>query len=129
MRTPNFKELREEREHCLQRGIQCDRHSYAQGVHPNPRFFKYYWWVFWTGSHVDGNAFLSNTFRISTAAAMALIAELQSKNEPYWLYNTKLPRRDPENPFDLQSSHWREWALPYDKDRDPVSLGDLEGHK
>jgi hypothetical protein len=129
MRAPNFNELRREREHSLQLGNQCDRHSYAQGVHPNPRFFKYYWWVFWTGSPVDGNEFLRETYRMSTAAAMALIAELQSKNEPYWLYNKKLPRRDPANPFDLQSPYWREWALPYDKDCDPIAVGDLAGHK
>jgi hypothetical protein len=129
MRTPNFNELRQERERCLQLGSQCDRHSYAQGVHPNPKFFKYYWWVFWAGSPVDGDEFLRNTYRMNTAAAVALIAKLQSKNEPYWLYNVKLPRRDPANPFDLQSPCWSEWALPYDKDSDPIAVEDLAGHK
>ena len=44
MRFPNFAALQQQR-------LEGDRgcHSYAQGMHPNPLFYKYYWWVFHTG--------------------------------------------------------------------------------
>jgi hypothetical protein len=129
MKTPNFQQLRANRDKCRSRGVQCDRASYAQGVHPNPKFFKYYWWVFWTESPIDADELLTKKYRLSTAAAMTLIAELRANNEPYWVYNTKLPRRDPANPFDLLSPRWGEWAAPFDDDADPPSTGELEGHK
>jgi hypothetical protein len=131
MRIPNFADLRAERTECQQLGRRCGREGYAQGVHPNPRFFKYYWWVFWNESPVDGQEFLGDAFRLSSAAALRLIDELKAKNEPYWLYNEKVPRMDPTNPFDPQSPYWTgtEWAPQYDEDPDPIADGELRNHK
>ena len=53
-------------------------------MHPNPRFYKHYWWVFHTDSPCDGPAFLSDVYRLSTAAAFQLIERLQLAREPYW---------------------------------------------
>src|SRR5262245_44490089 len=95
VRTPDFEEIRRERS-----AGRSGCSSFAAGVHPNPRFYKYYWWVFWSESPVDGLEFLSDKYRLSTAAALALSAELKARGEPSWLYNCRLPRRDPANPFD-----------------------------
>jgi len=100
-------------------------------VHPNQRFYKYVWWVFWNGSRADGSEFLGDEYRLSTAAALSLVADLKAKGEPYWLYNSRLPRRDPANPFDVNHPHWQgaEWAPAYDEDSDPVAPEPLAGHK
>lgn len=126
MRIPNFDDLRSERAAGRATGS-----SFAEGVHPNPRFYKYYWWVFWNESPIDGQEFLTDKYRLNTATALALTADLKARGEPYWLYNRKLPRRDATNPFDPQSSKWRsaEWAVPYDNDPDPVATEPLNGHK
>ena len=118
MREPSFKELEE------QLG-QGDRRSwsYATNMHPNPKFYKYYWWIFWRGSPIDGWAFLGKEYRLSTAVADQLMKKLRDEEEPYWRYNSRLPRRDPENtPFDPQSPRWEgvEWALAFDQDSDPI---------
>lgn len=126
MREPNFDAIRRERATGRRNGS-----SYAQGVHPNPRFYKYVWWVFWSESPAEGWGFLSNRYRLSTAAAVELLAELKARGEPYWLYNQRLPRRDPANPFDVNHPRWQdvEWAPAYDDDSDPVAPEPLAGHK
>jgi len=131
MQVPNFALLRKERDNCRNSGQRCHRSSYASGVHSNPRFFKYFWWVFWNESPVDGDEFLTAKYRLSTAAATELVEKLGEQNEPYWLYNTKVPRLGSTIPFDPQSPQWQdiEWASAYDDDPDPVAEGDLAGHK
>jgi len=105
--------------------------SYASGVHPNRTFYKYYWWIFWNESPVDGREFLTKEYRLSTAAAIELIERLREQKEPYWLYNTRLPRLGSDIPFDPQSARWQgcEWAPAYDDDSDPAAEGKLAGHK
>lgn len=105
--------------------------SQATGVHPNPRFFKYYFWVFWSGSPVDGPAFLETRYRLPFSATLELRAALESKGERYILYNRQLPRCDAANPFDLGAKTWggREVALPYDEDPDPIARGQWAGHR
>lgn len=126
MREPGFDAIRRERA----TGRGCGS-SYAQGVHPNPRFYKYVWWVFWSGSRADGWAFLGDEHRLGTAAALALLADLKERGEPYWLYNRRLPRSDPANPFDVNHPRWRdaEWAPAIDDDLDPAAPEPLAGHK
>ena len=126
MRTPNFEAIRRERAEGRS-GFMF----YTARVHPNPRFYKYYWWVFWSGSPVDGEEFLEDEYRLSTAAAIALSAELRALGEPSWWYNHRLPRRDPANPFDADKTRWAdaEWAPAYDDDPDPTAPKPLAGHK
>ena len=93
----------------------------ATFMHPNPWFYKYYWWVFWKESPVDGLAFLSKEYRLSTAAAMQLLASLRERKEPCLIYNSRHPRMDKANvPFPLnpESERWKdtEWAPAYDDD-------------
>ena len=118
--TPSFGKLRAERQ-----GGEHYCSSFAQGMHDNKYFFKYYWWVFWNDSPADGEEFLTDQYRLSTAAAIELMDRLKREKEPYWVYNVKLPRHDPVNtPFDIQSPHWhgQEWAPAYDQDHDPIAL-------
>ena len=125
MREPDFIAIRAERES----GRSCS--SYAQGVHPNPRFYKYFWWVFWAQSPVDGWKFLGEEYRLSTASALTLLADLKRRGEPHWVYNCRVPRRDQANPFDVNHPRWQgvEWALAYDDDPDPAATESLTGHK
>ncbi len=131
MRIPSFDELRRERTDCQLAGERSCCSSYASGIHPNPRFYKYYWWVFWNESPVDGKEFLSSQYRLSTAAAFELLDNLKERNEPCWLYNTSSPRLGSTIPFDPQSKHWQglRWAPAYDDDPDPVVEIEGIGHK
>ena len=100
--------------------------SYATKIHPEPRFYKYYWWVFWEGSPCEGREFLSDAHRLSTAAAAALMDRLHAEDKPYLLYNTRQPRRDPDNtPFDPASDRWAgvTWAPAFDDDKDELWQG------
>jgi hypothetical protein len=126
VREPDLDAIRRERAAGEAGGT-----SYARGVHANPRFYKYVWWVFWSESPADGWVFLGDGYRLSTAAAVELLAVLTARCEPYWLYNCRLPRRDPANPFDVNHPRWRhvEWAPGYDDDPDPVAPEPFAGHK
>jgi hypothetical protein len=121
MLCPNFAVLEMQR-----RTGDGGCHSYTRGMHPNPRFYKYYWWVSHKDSPCDGEAFLSTAYRLSTAAAFQLMQRLQQAGEPYWLYNIQVPRRDPDNtPWDPASPLWQsvEGAPAYDQDPDPEHQG------
>jgi hypothetical protein len=123
MKVPNFAELEA---HSRAGDHRC--HSYAQRVHPNPRFYKYYWWVFHKDSPCDGQKLLSKRNRLNFAAAFQLMDSLEEAGEPYWVYNMQLPRRDPVNtPWDFESPRWKsvEWARAYAEDPD----AEYEGHK
>ena len=112
--TPNFMELEAIKRGCI---------SYATYMHPNPRFYKYYWWIFWRGSTCEGLQFRSNEHRLSTKAAFDLMDLLSKKKEPHIIYNIRLPRLGPDSPFDPNSKRWvagTEWAPGYDEDTDPV---------
>jgi len=90
MRVPDFSALKAEWDESL--GLQ---HSFATDMHPDPRLFKYLWWVFWEGSTRDGSEFLTRPHALCTAEAMALIDRLVAEQKPHWVYNRRLPRREP----------------------------------
>lgn len=103
-------------------------------LHPNPKFYKYYWYVFWAGSQAECSDFFVDAPRFAIAAAHDFMSQLAAKGEPYIVYNIQLPRLDPANPFDFNAPKWRkikaEWALPYDSDPDPIiEAGALAGHR
>ncbi len=116
MRTPNFKTLIAETDQKGFYSLICE----ASFMHPNPRYYKYYWWIFWQGSTCDGLKFLSKKNRLSTKTAFDLIEKLKRDRQSYWVYNRKLPRLDPNNPFDPNAKVWRktEWAKSFDEDPD-----------
>jgi hypothetical protein len=119
MRLPTFSMLDEARkEGCL-----CQ--SYALTLHPNPRFYKYVWWVFSKYSTAEGQEFFSEANRLTTAAAMRLLERLKAENEPCVLYNARLPRAG--SIFDPTAEKWQsvEWAPAYEEDKDES----WNGHK
>ena len=120
MRVPNFDALRRE---WVDAGL-C--FSYASNMHPNPRFYKYRWWVFWRESACDGHEFLEDKHAICTANAMALIKKLESEGECYWIYNRRIARHElGVTPFDRNSVKWRDhpFAAAFDDDIDPIEGG------
>src|ERR1051325_11907453 len=87
MKYPEFADLAEIKESgSLWR-------SYAMNPSSNPRSYKYYWWVFWKGSQMEGKEFLSDENRLSFAKAMRVIRRLEEENECYILYNRSEERR------------------------------------
>jgi hypothetical protein len=115
MRVPSFKRL-------LAETKRNGYHSAFSGVflHPNPKYYKYYWWVFWKDSPCDGEQFLSQSNRLSSKQAFDLIDKLKTIGHSHWVYNRRLPRLDSDNPFDVNAEKWRdiEWALAFDQDTD-----------
>ena len=92
--------------------------SYAQGMHPNPRFYKYYWRVFHNESP-EGKAFF-NTPALTTNEMHLLCKKLEKENKGYILYNWSRPRAGDDVPFDFNSNRWKGCitAPAYDEDTD-----------
>lgn len=100
--------------------------------HRNPKLYKYHWWVFWRGSPIEGEEFLTAQHSMRTAAAMNLVSKLQERGEMVWLYLEEFPRDDPVNaPWDPTVRRWkgRVFAPAYDDDTDPLALVGCVGHK
>ena len=122
MKIPRFEALRK------QTDADGVSQSFAVHMHPNPRFYKYIWWVFWRGSACDGREFLSDTHALCTADAMALIEKLRADNERHWIYNSRIPRDQPGvTPFHRDAAKWRghSFASAFDDDADP----EWHGHR
>lgn len=97
---------------------------FSQNMHPNPRFYKYYWHVFSGDCKVEGQEFFRN-YRMSTCEAHLEIIRLRAKGEPFMVYNFSRPRRGPDSPFN--ESKAKNWAPAYDDDTDMPWRKD--GHK
>jgi hypothetical protein len=113
MKVPTFKDL----------AADGKGGSFARGMHPNPYFYKYYWWIFHEGSPCEGMEFLEDEFRIPFREAFELTEHLRALGKPFWMYNRKLPRADWANtPWDPDAHAWKdqEWAPPFDADPDPI---------
>ena len=129
MRAPSYKLLDENR------STGWMGSSYALGVHPNPRFYKYRWLVFWAGSPVEGQEFFKWEYALCTFAFHDFMKELKHLNEPYILYNDQIPRHEPGvTPFDLKSTRWSgvSFAPAWNNDCDPVVVDQnsiLLGHR
>jgi hypothetical protein len=93
--------------------------SRAMSLHPNPRFYKYTWHVFWRGSPVEGHAFLE-TEPLSTKAAFDLLASLRKQGEPFIVFSHRHPRCG-VSIWDLDNPRWNgaRLAPSYDDDNDP----------
>ena len=113
----NFNSLREMEEKNMN-GL-----SFAQNMHPNPIFYKYYWWIFSKYSQQEGENFLTKQNMLSTCEAMKLMQKLNDEGTPYIVYNKKCPRWGEKTPFDKNKN--LDWAPDYDNDIDYS----WEGHK
>ena len=99
--------------------------SYATGLHPNPRLYKYYWQVFTLDSDWEGPEFREKASPLCTSACMLKLDELTLSNSLYVLYGWKRPRRFPGMPFDPNSERWKDaqWAPALEDDSDPEWSG------
>lgn len=97
---------------------KANRWSFAMNMHPNPRYYKYLWRVFYRDMP-EGEAFF-RTPELSTYEAMMLCEQLEKRGEGYLIYNSQQPREGKDTPFNRNSSRWKDsvFALSYDDDED-----------
>jgi hypothetical protein len=96
------------------------------GVHSNPRFYKYFWRVFWEESPCEGEKFLS-TNPLRTFEAIELIDRLRQAGKVHLIFVDRLPREGVSIwNYQSQRLKGKELALAYDDDPDPAIPS---GHK
>jgi len=120
MRLPSFNELALD---TKANGNKPIRSRYATNMHSNPYFYKYYWWVFWQGSPMDGREFLDKKYQLCTHDTFTLLDQLRANGESWILYNKHSPRYDLINtPFDFDHPQWKNriFAPPFEQDTDPI---------
>ena len=98
--------------------------SFSQNMHPNPKFYKYYWHVFSRRSKFERKEFFDKC-QLSTYEANNEFKLLRKTGEPYIIFNHSLPRKGPDAPFNENKSKY--WAPSYDDDTDTPNGKD--GHK
>jgi hypothetical protein len=120
MTEPTFERLREEKEAGLT-GI----HFQGRFLHPNPAFYKYYFYFFTEDIGAEGDAFFSVENRLCIHAYRQRCEAFPSETDLAFAYNERLPRRGPETPFDDDHARWdgQEWAPPLADDPDPAVKG------
>jgi hypothetical protein len=118
------------KERFEQESSRCCLFINGTTVHPNPKFYKYYWWVYPANSPYEcaKDVFYKPEYRLTTKEMMDLCAELDAKGISYAYVNSQRYR--------LGNQHWDyeaikkrqpeiEFALSYDEDTDI----EYEGHK
>jgi hypothetical protein len=100
-------------------------HFYGRLLHPNPAFWKYYFYLFTEGADVDGQAFFRDEARLCIHAYKKQVDRIEDAGALAWAYNERIPRSGPNTPFDESHPRWEssEWALPLDEDPDPEVEG------
>ncbi|WP_151671957.1 hypothetical protein [Nitrincola schmidtii] len=118
MRTPSFER------------INKTKHSgkiYFAGsrpVHPNPTWFKYYWWIFTAESPIDGHSFLSDENKLTFFEYERELERFKGIGLEAWVYNIKLHRLVEGSPFDetkLRARGINDFAPAFYEDKDPVT--------
>lgn len=101
--------------------------SFAQRLHPQPRFYKYLWQVWTPTSESEGEDFFRFGPRFTTAQYVVLREGMLQAGEPGWVYNRQLLPLGAGTPFDPKHPRWQGvlFAPAWDDDSDPV----WEGHK
>ena len=96
----------------------------ARNIHPNPNWFKYYWWVFTSDSPCDGHSFLSEENKLTFFQFERELEHVKSLGLEAWIYNIKLHRLGEGSPFDEQKLREKgitEFAPSFEDDLDPVT--------
>lgn len=96
----------------------------ASGIHPNPKWFKYFWWIFTAESPIDGHSFLCDDNKLSFFEFEKELERVKSLGLEAWIYNTKLYRLGEDSPFDeqkLRAKGISEFAPSFDEDQDPMT--------
>lgn len=104
------------------------RNAGCSSVHPNPRMYKYYWWIFTEHSPVEGTAFLTEPYRLSIFDFQQQLKHCKENNLSAFIYNERRYRLDPSLPFDFDKLRQEgvSFAPCFDDDTDPVTT---EGFK
>ena len=118
MKTPSFTKINE------------SKHSgkiYFAGsrpVHPNPWWFKYYWWIFTSESPNDSHSFLCDENKLTFFEFERELERVKSLGLEVWIYNIKLHRLGDDSPFDeqkLRDKGITDFAPAFHDDLDPVT--------
>jgi hypothetical protein len=117
MTEPTFERLREEKK-AGRTGI----HFQGRFLHPNPDFYKYYFYLFTEHASTEGSAFFSVENRLCIHVYRQRCEAFSSEVDLAFAYNERLPRCGPETPFDEDHPRWKgkEWAPPLANDPDPA---------
>lgn len=104
---------------------------YALGpAHPqgNPRHYKYTWQIFSDACPWEEGDFFAHAPVLSYTDYVTEVERLYALGKTCIVYGIHRPRKDPSNPWDLNSPRWHnvEFAVSWEEDPDPVVLG---GHK
>jgi len=111
MITPSFQRLREMKA-AGEEGL-----SNATFMHPNPRFYKYWWRVFHEDLPSENYADIP---KLPTAAAFELMATLAAEGKPYILYNHR-QRRLGVKIWDYAAFPKEAFAVAYEEDTDSMT--------
>ena len=95
----------------------------TRGIHPDPKFYKYYWYIFTEDSPSVEEGFWDQKNRLSTYEAMNQIRTLRKSGVSAIIYNVRIPREC--DLFDVSNEKWTEWAPAFEDDTDQL----WNGHK
>lgn len=100
----------------------------VSSVNPNPRMYKYYWWIFTEHSPVEGMAFLTDPYRLNSFDFQQQLKYCKENNLSALIYNERLYRLDHSLPFDFSKLEQEgyNFAPSFDEGPDPVTA---EGFK
>ena len=73
-------------------------------IHPNPRYYKYLWWIYTEDSLWEDQAFFDHSPKLCTHDAMVWIETLKMAGQTFIVYNESLPRRGAGVPLDFNSA-------------------------
>lgn len=93
-------------------------------IHPNPRLYKYYWWVFTKESPSEGEAFLTDNNRLCMSDFDQQIKHCISQNLSAYIYNQRYYRYDEHLPWDyekLKQNKDIQFAPSFELDLDPLT--------
>lgn len=72
----------------------CQQLFMGNFLHENPRFYKYYFWIYHRETPIEGRGFFDNRYRLPIKQAYDLIDQLEKANEPCIIFNQRIPRWD-----------------------------------
>lgn len=125
MMPPTYRNLHRSTDRETPWVSYCSGSPSPQG---NPRFYKYYWQVFSLECPWEEGDFFQHAPVLCNADFEKEVQRLLSRKLSCMIYGFRRPRRDPANPWDLNSPRWEgvTFAVSWDEDTDPVVDG---GHK
>lgn len=125
MMPPTYRNLQRSTDRATPWVSYCSGSPAPQG---NPRFYKYHWQVFSLECPWEEADFFRHAPILCNADCEKEVQRLIARKLSCMIYGFRRPRRDPANPWDLNSPRWEgvRFALSWDEDTDPAIDG---GHK